>query len=88
MFLQVESIGQKAAKHETNLFFARAIRHARRDIVFVVIEPRRPDNLIELALPRVSSKTFQRDVPARELPRHLGDLVVVVRADFALTWPD
>ena len=88
MLLQVEAIREKAAKHKGDLFFAGAFRRTSHDIVFVLVEPRRPEYLIHLAVPRLSDEAFQRDVFPRESSGGVSYLVVVVRADFVLAGPD
>ena len=88
MLLQMETLGEKAANHKENLFLARTLRHTRRNVVFVIVEPGWPEHLIELTLPRFSNESSQRDVSTGESTKRIGYLVVVVRADFVLAGPD
>src|SRR5579863_1962825 len=83
----MEAVKEKAAEHERNLA-AHTIGYACGHVLFVVIQPWWPQNLVNLAAPRLGDETSQGDIPAVEFRRSVSDLVVVVRADLALARPD
>src|ERR1700759_2803839 len=84
VFLQMEPIRQQAAKHKRYMVMAFALSHTRLDVVFVVVQPRRSDHLVDLAFPSFGNKTLQGYIPAGEAIRRIRDLIVIVRPNFML----
>ena len=53
-----------------------------------MVQPRRPDHLVDLAFPSFGNKTLQGYIPAGEAISRIRDLIVIVRPDFMLAGPD
>src|SRR6185503_18856938 len=88
VFYQLEPGGEKSAKHQGNLWVVCSGRQARFDVVFVVVDPRRTSDLIDLTMPRLCDQAFQRDVSTSESITGIRDLVVVVGPNLVLAGPD